>query len=425
MNEDPIKLTLTPQMALNVVNPLESQLNSVQEKTTIPDLLLSAQPQSTLKSLKRTRRNIIKAKIVEHNRKTRSWKGFDEEITNNYNQPELDFSKMSDSEIQCQVLPLSDDTNICLKCNSILYIYESEGVRGCSNPKCALLCSKIIDQGQEWRYFGADDSQTSDPTRCGMPTNTLLKESSMGCTVLNSSHMSYEMKKIKKYAGWQSMPHNEKILNDDFRHIECMSKISNIPKIIINDAMYIHKKISEHETSFRGSNRDGVLGASIYISCIINKHPRTSTEIAEVFNFDKSSVTKGCKDAIKILNDIDRELPNEEKISFNDTKPIAFMARFCSKLDMNSSMTKLCEFVSIKIDKLNLMPENVSYSVVAGIIYFVSNVCDLNISKREIFDVTNISEVTINKCFKKIEAYKYDILPSVILKKKHPSSTPT
>ena len=77
-------------MALKCVNPLELQLNSVPEKTTVPDLLLSAQPQSTLKSLKKTRRNTIKAKKAEHSRKKRSWKGFDEEITNNYNQPELE-----------------------------------------------------------------------------------------------------------------------------------------------------------------------------------------------------------------------------------------------------------------------------------------------------------------------------------------------
>jgi transcription initiation factor TFIIB len=413
MTEETIQLIPISQVSLGTNT-------SILNDSKIPNIL-PAQSPSTIKSLKRTRRNIIKTKKTERNRKTRSWKGFDEEVANKYDQPKLDFSKMSNAEIQCQILPSNDDTNICVKCNSMLYIHESEGVRGCTNPNCALLCSKIIDQGQEWRYFGADDSQTSDPTRCGMPTNALLKESSMGCTVLNSSHMSYEMKKIKKYAGWQSMPHNEKILNDDFRHIECMSKISNIPKIIINDAMFIHKKISEHETSFRSSNRDGVLGASIYISCIINNYPRTSTEIAEVFNFDKSSVTKGCKNAIKILNDIDRDLPTEEKISFNNTKPIAFMARFCSKLGMTEQATKLCEFVSIKIDKLNLMPENVSYSVVAGIIYFVSNVYGLSISKRDIFDVTGISEVTITKCFKKIEAYKKHILPVAILSTINPS----
>jgi hypothetical protein len=26
-----------------------------------------------------------------------------------------------------------------------------------------------VDQTAEWRYYGADDNQNSDPTRCGMP----------------------------------------------------------------------------------------------------------------------------------------------------------------------------------------------------------------------------------------------------------------
>jgi len=82
MNKEPIQLTLPPGIAINdvVVNSLES--HSCLETTSMP--------KSTLKSLKKTRRNTIKAKKAEHSRKTRSWKGFDEEITNNYNQPELE-----------------------------------------------------------------------------------------------------------------------------------------------------------------------------------------------------------------------------------------------------------------------------------------------------------------------------------------------
>jgi NACalpha-BTF3-like transcription factor len=41
----------------------------------------------------------------------------------------------------------------------------------------------------------------------------------------------------------------------------------------------------------------------------------------------------------------------------------------------------------------------------------------LNISKKDIKIVSEISEVTINKCFKKLEKLKYDIVPEVILKK--------
>ena len=63
------------------------------------------------------------------------------------------------------------------------------------------------------------------------------------------------------------------------------------------------------------------------------------------------------------------------------------------------------------------MPENTPHSIAAGVIYFISQICKLNISKRDVKNISEISEVTINKCFKKLEMMKDDLLPSVILKK--------
>ena len=40
-----------------------------------------------------------------------------------------------------------------------------------------------------------------------------------------------------------------------------------------------------------------------------------------------------------------------------------------------------------------------------------------NINKRNIHVVSEISEVTINKCYKKLEKIKEDLIPSQILKK--------
>jgi transcription initiation factor TFIIIB Brf1 subunit/transcription initiation factor TFIIB len=68
----------------------------------------------------------------------------------------------------------------------------------------------MIDQGAEWRYYGADDNQSGDPTRCGMPINPLLKESSFGCKVICPAKSSYEMRKIRRYTEWQGMPYEEK-----------------------------------------------------------------------------------------------------------------------------------------------------------------------------------------------------------------------
>jgi len=55
--------------------------------------------------------------------------------------------------------------------------------------------------------------------------------------------------------------------------------------------------------------------------------------------------------------------------------------------------------------------------VAAGIIYFVAMNCNLNINKHDVNKVSEISEVTINKCFKKLEQLKRKLIPSAILEK--------
>tara|TARA_B110000908_G_scaffold99746_1_gene117765 strand:- start:4287 stop:4502 length:216 start_codon:yes stop_codon:yes gene_type:complete len=48
------------------------------------------------------------------------------------------------------------------------------------------------------------------------------------------------------------------------------------------------------------------------------------------------------------------------------------------------------------------LPENTKQSILAGVIYFVTQSNGLNVSKKNINDATGISEVTINKIYKKI-----------------------
>ena len=43
--------------------------------------------------------------------------------------------------------------------------------------------------------------------------------------------------------------------------------------------------------------------------------------------------------------------------------------------------------------------------------------CNLNINKRDVKNISEISEVTINKCFKKLEQIKDELIPSVIREK--------
>lgn len=359
--------------------------------------------------------NLNNSNITKKNRNNKN--NNEKKLKNLWNQFDEEFDSNKSKKLEC-IYRNDIDTisqEFCSKCNSNLYIGD-ENFLICQNPKCGIIYKDNIDRGAEWRFYGADDKNNLDPTRCGMPINPLLYESSFSCKLLCPFKTSYEMHKIKRYSEWQSMPYKEKSQYDDFQYISNIAQNSGIPKMIIDDATRFYKKISEAKT-YRGLNRDGIIAASIYISCRVNNYPRTAKEIADIFNLDNTSATKGCKNVMTIMNEIEHNDDNEEKLVLNKTSPISFIERYCSKLNINMELTKLCKFIALKIEKQNLIPENTPHSIAAGIIYFISQLCNLNISKNLINTISKISEVTINKCFKKLECYKLELIPKVILEK--------
>jgi transcription initiation factor TFIIB len=354
------------------------------------------------KSSKKTNKSQKKKKKITRDEKTNLWNIFESQVENS--------KKM---ECLCQTIKERD---YCEQCESILE-YSDEGFLTCTNTKCGIIYKDSLDQSPEWRFYGADDNQSSDPTRCGMPINPLLEESSFACKVLCQGKTSYEMRKIRRYNEWQSVPYKEKTRYNEFQRIMMYAQIAGISTKIVDDAIKYHKKISEYEHSFRGDNKNGLLIASIYVSFRINEYPRTAKELAAMFNLDVAIATKGCKLAMMILNDLESEKDNEHKTHFVQTTPNDFIERYCSRLNINAELTQLCKFISVKIEKENLMQSNAPNSIAAGIVYYISHLCNLNVSKADVSNVSEISEVTINKCYKTLELITEKLIPSVIIRK--------
>ena len=347
-------------------------------------------------------------KIKQKNSSNKNlWTMFDEEVNSN--------SKKILECVYIKEQELNKNDGFCVNCKYCLFIGE-DGFLTCSNNKCGIIYKDNLDTSAEWRYYGNDDNNHSDPTRCGMPINPLLRESSYSCKVLCVGKSSYEMHKIRRYTDWQAMPYKEKSQYDEFQFISVISQNSGIPKIIIDEAMRIHKKISETKT-YRGLNRDGIKAASIYISCRLNGCPRTSHEIAEIFKLDKTSATSGCSMAVNILHNIERNVEPNDQIVLGATTPSSFIDRFCSRLNINNELTLLSKFIAKKVESQNIILDNTPHSIAAGIIYFISQNCNLNISKNDIKQICGVSEVTINKCFKKMEKLKMNLIPKCILDK--------
>jgi len=348
-----------------------------------------------------------KKKVTRSNNdKSKLWDIYDNDKS------ESDIYKKKEDVIECVY---AKDSEVCNLCKAPLMIMEN-GFPTCTGTTCGVIYKDALDYSPEWRFYGSEDKNAKDPTRCGNPINPLLVESSFGCKVICNNKSSYEMKKIRKWTEWQSMPHREKSLYEEFQFITVMAQNAGVPRIFIDHAMIVYKDISEQKM-FRGMNRDGIKAASIYISCRLNECPRTAHEIADIFKLDKTSATNGCSMAVNILHNIERSLDPSHQAELCQTLPSSFIERYCSKLNINNELTMLAKFVAIKIEKNNIITDNIPHAISAGVIYFVSHNCGLPVTKQDIKQISGVSEVTINKCFKKLDAISDKLLPKAIMKK--------
>ena len=110
-------------------------------------------------------------------------------------------------------------------------------------------------------------------------------------------------------------------------------------------------------------------------------------------------MTRGCKKFHEIM-----------KMNVASTSPEDFIVRFCSKLN-RPDVVELALYVVRAADYYSVVSENAPPSIAAGSIYFCSVVHDKGITKKDIAKACEISEVTINKCYKKLAQYSEYLTP--------------
>ena len=106
------------------------------------------------------------------------------------------------------------------------------------------------------------------------------------------------------------------------------------------------------------------------------------------------------------LNKVDiNRIHNTNTVTMDD-----FIDRFCSKLKLSDEDIIAIKHISYLSQVYNLVNDNTPPSMAAGCIYLYIKDIGHDIHKRKIADVCKISEVTINKCYKKLENHSDDKL---------------
>ena len=291
------------------------------------------------------------------------------------------------------------DNHICNYCKTEEGMVK--GDLGYMCMSCGYIGDKIIELGAEWRYYGVNDTRGYNPTRTGNIINPLLPKSSMGTFIGGNRYSN-----IQRLHTWSSMPSNERSLWIIYKKINRLLQNSDIANKIIDESKYYYKMITENDNKLkgiltRGSIRQGLIAACIYVSCKNNGVPKHSKEIATLCNIDENLVTKGLKKFV--------EIEKRKKLNINNTqtKPKEFVLIYCNKLNLPRDIRKLCLIVCERVIKLGILKNNTPPSIASGVVYLIINRLNLmsKITKVKLIDIIKISEVTLNKTYKKLGKY--------------------
>ena len=295
---------------------------------------------------------------------------------------------------------------ICPVCKTSDTIVEdtSLGIYECI--ECGTVIANVLDDNPEWKQYQSDNQK--DNNRCSFVTNHFLPQSSLGTTIAGSGR-----NKLKILHSWTAMPYRERSLHLVLKEIQNKCQEFGIIKCIEDDAKILYKNISEYRHDngkqegktiiTRGANRRSLIAACIFFACKRKGNTRSPKEIARMFNLKYKDVTKGCKKFLILIK--------KKKMTYDvqSSNPEHFISRYCRELNINNMYLGETINLAKNIQKLKIASTHTPFSIATGSILLIAENHQIPITKKMIAAKFKVSEVTINKAFKKLQLYK-DVL---------------
>jgi transcription initiation factor TFIIIB Brf1 subunit/transcription initiation factor TFIIB len=298
----------------------------------------------------------------------------------------------------------SNNELLCINCRgNDLLIDSLKGHMVCT--ECGVINKEYLDENPEM-----SNSDNDNNTSCyGAPTSHFYPKSSLGTKIVSKGYnrLSFLQKQGQ-------MPYKEKSLMDVLETIQSKCKKYGITQTTIDSAKILYKKISESvhlkgkrkgkNIIMRCVNRRSTIAACLFYACKLQKETRSPKEIADIYDLEIKHVNHGCRKFCDIIEIGSLFYEIKSSQSFD------FIERFSKKLNIDKEYINIAKDVSNNIHKLELVTTHEPPSVAAGCILLVVEYYNLAVTKKQISDIFNISDVTISKTYRKIWVYHKIIL---------------
>ena len=294
-------------------------------------------------------------------------------------------------------------TSLCPECGSkhLTRDYERAEV---ICEKCGLVVDDaIIDQTPEWNAYSYE--KNNKMSRTGAPMNYTRHDKGLS-TEISPGNVDYYGRKISsknriaihRMRKWQyrtrarnTAEHN--MLNA-LKKINKMASRMELPKSVKENAGMIYRKIAERNIT-RGRNIEGIIAATIYVSCRQCKVPRTLDEISTFANLDSSKARRKVGKSFRFLT---RTL----NLRIIPPSPEDYMARYSDDLNLDSDVkAQTVELLSLSKQAGFTVGKN-PLCMVAAAIYLSSRMCGKRTKQYEIAETIGITEVSIRNRYKEM-----------------------
>ena len=236
---------------------------------------------------------------------------------------------------------LEDGQYVCTTCGTILHCF--------------------IDDGPEWRYYGADD-KNEDPSRSGAATHALLTGTSYGSVAMHRKGTSPGFRNIERLSAWSFAVNSERSWLTALDVLQSYSVRNGISRAILMDSCQLFRS-QEDALKLRGETRRALMGACLFTSCRRNGVSRTHEEVSKIVNVSTRSL---CKAIVRFDDSVTLEHP----IMLTQ---LSLAERMMNGLELNevqrdSILTKIRSIFKSVDEELEHTPKVIVAGVIASIL---------------------------------------------------------
>jgi transcription initiation factor TFIIIB Brf1 subunit/transcription initiation factor TFIIB len=296
------------------------------------------------------------------------------------------------------------DEDECFFCHEKSVIYDNEESTNICT-QCGKQQGMVIEHGAEWRYYGSEDGKrSSDPARCGDPTNSLLS-GALSTRVNCYNNRSY----LKMHTWLASNSEDRRRLKVHHKLID-KGEAANIPVCVTEKASNMYKVVSQSKMGRKGSLQ-GNIAASHYYAHKSKNLFRSAKEIAKLYDIStrKMNISQKTFDESLYHANPDYVIKN-----IHPTGASEYVRRFAIKLQLNQLTVRNAVCIASTVEKFGIASKNAPESIAASTIVFVSKSMGEEIDRNVIVEQCEITKITIAKALREIESFS-DLLLNLMV----------